>query len=101
MYEKFQKADSTKNRLELIQPEFIEGLGLVLTFGAEKYEANNWKKMKPEDIVRIKGAMLRHQMAYLKGEKEDLESGLSHLYHIGFALMVLDYFDRKGSSHES
>lgn len=91
----FQKDDKVKNRLELIEPKFIEGLGHVLTMGAEKYAAHNWKKATQEDMERIKGAMLRHIMTYLDGDKIDDESGYSHLYHAGFGLMVLDYFDRK------
>jgi len=91
----FAKADSDKNRLELIQPEFILGLGEVLTFGATKYAPNNWMKAKPKDVERIKGATLRHQLAYMSGEKKDPETGISHLHHISCNLMFLDYFDRK------
>jgi len=91
----FAKADDNKNRLELIQPEFILGLGEVLTFGAKKYAPNNWMKAKPKDIERIKGATLRHQLAYMSGEKKDPETGISHLHHISCNLMFLDYFDRQ------
>ncbi len=91
----FMKDDTQKNRLELIEPEFIEGLGAVLTFGAIKYEAWNWRKASTKDDQdRIFGALLRHLMAYKKGEKIDPESGMSHLYHASFGLMTLDYFDR-------
>lgn len=91
----FLKNDSSKIRLELIEPEFIEGIGKILTLGAQKYKANNWKKASnTENIERIKGALLRHTMSYLKGEKLDPESQESHLYHIGCNLMFLDYFDR-------
>ena len=37
-YKEFKKFDSEKNRLELIEPQFIEGLGKVLTYGSLKYE---------------------------------------------------------------
>ena len=91
----FLKNDSSKVRLELIEPEFIEGIGRILTFGAQKYEAHNWKKASSSDnIERIKGSLLRHTMSYLKGEKTDPESHESHLYHICCNLMFLDYFDR-------
>ena len=93
----FMKYDTSKNRLELIEPKFIEGIGKILTFGAEKYEANNWKLgSSEEDISRYKGALLRHTMSYIDGEKIDPDSGNSHLYHIGCNLMFLDYFDRQG-----
>lgn len=92
----FLKNDSEKIRLELLEPAFIEGIGKIITFGAKKYEANNWKKASSEEnIERIKGSLLRHTMSYLKGERLDPESGESHLYHIGCNLMFLDYFDRQ------
>ena len=95
MRDEFMKNDTKKNRLELIEPKFIEGLGAVLTFGAEKYEAYNWvNASSTEDIERIKGALMRHWFAYMDGERLDPETGLSHLHHISCNLMFLDYFDR-------
>jgi len=94
----FKKFDSKKNRLELIEPEFILGVGKVLSFGAEKYAPDNWKLV--DDLKRYEGAMLRHMMAYMGGEKTDPETGISHLHHISANGMFLDYFDRnilKGS----
>jgi len=88
----FTKFDSNKNRLELIEPKFIQGIGQVLTIGANKYSIDNWKRA--DDINRYKGALLRHIYAYLDGEQIDPESGLSHLYHAGCNLMFLDYFNR-------
>lgn len=96
----FMKFDGVKTRLELLEPEFIKGIGKIITFGAEKYSANNWKKARAEDIDRIKGALYRHWLAYLGGEKLDPETGESHLYHIGCNLMFLDYFDRTTPSCE-
>jgi hypothetical protein len=91
----FLKFDGKKNRLELIEPEFIEGLGRILSFGAEKYAVNNWMKANSdEDQLRIYGALQRHLQAYRKGEKVDPETGESHLYHACCNLMFLDYFDR-------
>lgn len=92
--ELFTKHDSVKNRLELIEPKFIEGIGKIVTFGAEKYSAHNWKKAGEDDIERIKGALLRHILAYLGGQELDPETGESHLYHAACNLMFLDYFDR-------
>ena len=87
----FQKFDKDKNRIELIEPEFIEGLGSILTFGANKYVSHNWKK---GDRDRYYGALQRHLLAYRKGERFDPETGKSHLYHATCNLMFLDYFDR-------
>lgn len=96
----FQKDDSKKIRLELIDPTFINGLGAVLTFGAEKYEANNWKLANsPADRERIKGAMLRHQMELANGTEIDPDSGLHHAYHIACNAMFLAYHDRHSGLH--
>ena len=93
--ELFTKDDCEKNRLELIDPEFIMGLGRIMTFGAKKYAADNWKLGdSKESQERIKGALLRHIMLYLNGDKIDHETGESHLYHVAFGLQALAYFDR-------
>jgi hypothetical protein len=92
----FMKFDSSKTRMELLDPYFIEGIADVLTFGAEKYEVDNWKKAGSDtDRERIKGALMRHWSSYMKGEVNDPDTKLSHLYHIACNLQFLDYFDRK------
>jgi hypothetical protein len=92
---KLMKFDAEKSRVELIQPEFILGIGEILGFGAKKYKKNNWMNASEEDLDRYLGAALRHILAYMNGEKIDPESGKSHLYHLGCNAMFLDYFDRK------
>ena len=90
----YKKYDNEKPRLELIDPEFILGVGKVLTFGAEKYDANNWKKATHEDRTRSAGSLLRHMMAYQKGELIDPESGLEHTYHMATNIMFMDWYDK-------
>lgn len=92
--EKGLKFDDGKVRLDLIDYKFVEGIGLVLTYGAKKYAENNWKLFTPDDRKRLRAAALRHLHAYCDGERFDKETGLSHLYHAGCELMFLDYFDR-------
>jgi len=89
----YKKYDGGKPRLELIDPEFILGVGKVLTFGAEKYEDDNWKKATPADRKRSTGSLLRHTMAYQKGEMIDPESGLEHLYHMATNIMFMSWYD--------
>jgi len=95
----FKKDDTTKPRMELLDPNYLLGVAKVLTFGAVKYDDNNWKKATIEDIERIKGAMLRHQMAYMNGEMYDPETGLNHMYHVGCNAMFLSYFDMQDGDH--
>jgi len=91
----FIKKDDNKRMLSLIEPEFILGLGDVITFGAKKYAPNNWKKAEEKDLMRIKDALLRHIYAYLNGEKRDRETNISHLHHAACNLMFLDFFDKE------
>lgn len=87
-----RKNDKDKNRLDLIEPQFIEGVGEVLTFGANKYEPNNWQNVENAED-RYYAAALRHLMAWRKGETVDEESGLSHLKHAATNLMFLLHFE--------
>lgn len=82
-----KKYDQDKPRMDLIDPDAIEGLAKVLTFGATKYEAHNWRKGIPNS--RLIAALLRHTMAILRGEYIDPESGLPHIDHVGCCWMFL------------
>ena len=88
------KNDQDKVRLDLVDPEFIEGVGEVLTFGAKKYEPNNWQKVEDAEN-RYYAAALRHLMAWRKGETTDEESGLSHLKHAATNIMFLLHFEEE------
>ena len=57
----------------------MEELSKVLTFGAQKYAAHNWRKGLHKS--RLLGAALRHLFAYLGGQDKDPETGLSHAAH--------------------
>lgn len=74
-----KKCDLGKLRMDLIPPEAERTLAAVLTMGAEKYGANNWRGVEPE---RYEAALRRHLLARKEGETCDLESGLPHLWHV-------------------
>lgn len=90
---KDMKFDNNKPRMDLIEPEFLEGIAKVLTLGASKYAPDSWKTQVAEPERRYYAAALRHLMAWKKGEKTDPESGLSHLHHAACNLMFLGFFD--------
>lgn len=73
----------------LVDFQSLEDMVKVLEFGAKKYDAHNWKKGMP--IVEVMESMLRHSFAFLNGEDNDPESGLSHLGHIQCNAMFLAY----------
>ena len=87
------KYDKGKLRMSLIDPEFVTGLAEVLTFGAVKYAADSWKHLENAED-RYRDALLRHLYAYLSGEINVQESGLSHLKHISANVMFLEHFER-------
>lgn len=88
------KNDTGKNRLDLIEPEFIEKVGEVLTFGANKYEPNNWQGVEDAED-RYYAAAMRHLLAWRKGEKVDEESGINHLAHVATNMMFLLHFEEE------
>lgn len=84
------KNDKGKMRLDLIPAEAKEALGRILTYGAEKYDDNNWRK----GIVysRLLGAVYRHLVLFEKGVDLDDESGLRHIDHALCNLAFLSTF---------
>ena len=90
-----QKHDAGKTwRPGLIAPEFIVGIAHVLAFGAKKYSAGNWAKGMAWS--RAIDGFDRHWTAWKGGEKYDLETGYSHLWHAGCCLMFLVAYEARG-----
>lgn len=74
------KADAGKIRPTLVPASLIEAVAAIREYGCSKYnDPENWKRVEPE---RYRDALYRHLLAYLKGEKNDKESGLPHLWHL-------------------
>tara|TARA_R110001599_G_scaffold15833_1_gene65528 strand:- start:508 stop:900 length:393 start_codon:yes stop_codon:yes gene_type:complete len=90
--EKAMKFDGDKPRMDLVDKEIILELAKILTFGAEKYEAHNWKIGLP--MSRYYSACMRHLLAWNSGETLDPESGLNHLSHASCNLMFMLYFTK-------
>lgn len=76
-----QKFDDTKLRWTLFDFRALEETLKVLEHGARKYSPDNWKKVTPLKD-RYTNALLRHLIAWMHGEKDDPDSGLSHLAHL-------------------
>lgn len=95
----FLKNDQGKVMVSLVDPDFILGVGDILTFGARKYAKDNWKLNT--DLDRYRDALLRHLYAYLSGELVDPESGKPHLDHVACNTMFLRYFEHgKGANQQ-
>lgn len=87
------KNDAGKLRYDLIPTETLESLAEVLTYGANKYAENGWQTVyHAED--RYYAALLRHLIAWRKGESHDPESGLHHLKHVLANAAFLQFFNK-------
>lgn len=87
------KLDAGKLRWDLLPFAELEDVVRVLTFGAAKYEAENWQLVKGARR-RYLAAAFRHLVAWTKGERVDPETGYPHLAHAATNLLFLAWFDR-------
>lgn len=92
------KFDGEKPRADLLPSAPLLMIAEVLTFGAKKYAAHNWRA--GFDQSRLIGAALRHLLAYNDGEDTDPESGLSHLAHLGCCVLFMLEQQAKGTGND-
>jgi hypothetical protein len=74
-------------------PHFIPPIAIieesvVMALGAKKYGEYNWQD-DPVDASTYYSAAMRHLMAWFTGERNDPESGCSHLAHARACLGIL------------
>lgn len=87
------KFDQKKLRWDLVPFSSLEQIVRVLDFGANKYAANNWKRVRPKS--RYRAALLRHINLWMQGERFDKETGIHHLAHAGCNIFFLLWFERR------
>lgn len=97
MSEEGEKLDKGKSQWNLMPWNELSEVTDILTFGAEKYAPNNWKKV-PDAKNRYEAALYRHMTSWSKGEKKDPESNKSHLAHVICNALFLMYFENKGEN---
>lgn len=81
------KYDDGKPAFDLIPAKALEEVAKVYGFGAQKYARRNWEKGL--NWCRVYGAILRHAMAWMRGETLDPETGLHHMAHAAFGCLAL------------
>jgi hypothetical protein len=81
------KHDAGKNRLDLMFFGALWEIGRVHTMGAEKYADRNCESGLC--YSRVLAAALRHVFKWAVGHKVDEESGLHHLAHAAWGIMML------------
>lgn len=100
MNENGRKFDIGKLEYGLLPPLALAETVKVLTFGAQKYERDNWQKV-PDSKRRYFDAMQRHVWAWKQGEQIDEESGIHHLAHAMCCMMFLYEHDVKYTVDET
>jgi hypothetical protein len=58
--------------------------------GAQKYSDNNWRKGYPWHLSF--DALMRHALAFWRGEERDGETGCAHLASVCFHALALMWF---------
>lgn len=84
-----------KMRHDLVAAWPLEQLVGVYTYGAQKYDDDNWRKglrWKKDAFACI----LRHIWKWFRGERFDEESGLHHLSHAAWNCFALMEYERNG-----
>ena len=89
-----------KDRWDLIPMDCVEDVVKILTFGAEKYQPNNWQKVENGED-RYYAALMRHLVAHRKGEIIDPESGMLHLAHVATNAIFLMWLEKNKNSKYS
>lgn len=83
--------NTNKPQTNEISPSFILGMGAVLEKARAKYPRGNWEKGNDYSVPY--DSMMRHILAWQSGQKNDSETGLSHLHHAALNLMMLAYYE--------
>ncbi len=86
-----------KNKIDLIPPEWVWSLGMVLSRGAIKYAVRNWERgMAWSEVV---GPMFRHAFKFICGERYDPETGCHHMAMVAWNALVLMTYDIREIGH--
>jgi hypothetical protein len=83
-----RKDDAQKARWDLFPFRALEEIARVLTYGASKYNDDNWRKV-PNLRRRYLAAAFRHVVAWRLGQLRDPETGLHHLAHAACCLIFI------------
>lgn len=93
--ERAARFDTTiKPRYDLLPPTALHEVVMIYTYGAQKYDPNNWWKGMPWSEVI--GPLERHIAKWKRGELFDEESGLHHLAHAIWNCITLYEYQRCG-----
>ena len=84
-----ERKNSGKPKWSLVPQSALLPMVEVLEFGAKKYEPFNWQKGL--SVTEICESLKRHLDAFMEGEDNDPESGLSHIGHLQCNALFLSW----------
>lgn len=108
------RSDKGKPIMHTMDPEFILGIAKVSAFGAKKYHMRNFLMEPGMRWSSVYDSLMRHLLAFWSGEELDEGpngecgetgdpetnmqwSGLPHIHHVAWNVMVLSTYSSKGS----
>lgn len=90
-----KKTSSDKLRLDLIPPELMWQIGILLTKNIEKHGERGWEEepIKASDMI---AALKRHITQWELGQRNDDDSKMSHLWSVTANSMIAAVLEQRG-----
>ena len=86
------KFDQHKLDWMILPYDALEEIVKVLQFGAAKYARGNYANGSGLEYTRVLNSLMRHILAFARGEDIDPETGLSHMAHAGCNVLFLLHY---------
>ncbi len=86
--------DEGKPRPDLYPPDALWEISKLYEIGCKKYAIRNWERGM--SWSKVLGPLMRHLLRWMRGEKKDEETGLSHMTHVAWNAIALLTYELRG-----
>lgn len=86
------KFDNDKVDWMILPYDALEEIVKVMEFGAKKYARGNFASGEGLEYTRVLNSLMRHILAFSRGEDLDPETGISHMAHAGCNVLFLLHY---------
>ena len=86
------KFDNDKVDWMILPYDALEEIIKVMEFGARKYARGNFASGEGLEYTRVLNSLMRHILAFSRGEDLDPETGISHMAHAGCNILFLLHY---------